>query len=103
MLDVEQLDAFGRDGQLTVPISLVQKRSTALSVDLEQWDKEFRSTLTDEVREWYLEEQDSDPASPFRKLDDPFFIGQRFEHWPVYPGVGGGSGAIDHEGEDRVF
>ena len=54
MLDAEQLDAFGRDGQLTVPDLFSAEEIDRALVDLEQWDKEFRATLTDEERECCL-------------------------------------------------
>ena len=73
MLDAEQLDAFGRDGQLTVPDLFSAEEIDRALADLEQWDKEFRARLTDEERDWYLEDP-SDPSSPFRKLDDPVSV-----------------------------
>jgi len=72
MLEAEQLDAFGRDGQLTVPDLFGAEQIDGALADLAEWDAEFRVTLTDEERQWYLEDP-SDPASPFRKLDNPVF------------------------------
>ena len=93
MLDAEQLDAFGRDGQLTMPDLFSAEEIDRALADLTQWDKEFRPTLTDEERSGIWKIQRS-IESVSCKLDDRFFIGQRFGHWP-WPGVGGGSGAID--------
>ena len=46
MLDAEQLDAFGRDGQLTVPDLFSTEEIGRALADLDQWDKEFRATLS---------------------------------------------------------
>ena len=72
MLAVEQLETFRREGQLTVPDLFSAEQIDGALADLAEWDAEFRATLTDEQREWYLEDP-SDPASPFRKLDNPVF------------------------------
>ena len=86
MLDAEQLDAFGRDGQLTVPDLFSAEEIDRALADLTQWDKEFRATLTDEEREWYLEDP-SDPSSPFRKLDDPVFHRAAFRTLAMAPAL----------------
>ena len=86
MLDAEQLDAFGRDGQLTVPNLFSAEEIGRALEDLTQWDKEFRATLTDEEREWYLEDP-SDPSSPFRKLDDPVFHRAAFRTLAMAPAL----------------
>ena len=86
MLDAEQLDAFGRDGQLTVPDLFSTEEIGRALEDLEKWDKEFRATFTDEEREWYLEDP-SDPASPFRKLDDPVFHRAAFRTLAMAPAL----------------
>jgi len=82
MLEAEQLDAFGRDGQLTVlDLFGVGEIDCALE-DLVQWDAEFRTTLNDEDRQWYLENP-ADPASPFRKLDNPVFHRNAFRELAI--------------------
>ena len=77
MLDAEQLDAFGRDGQFTVTNLFSTEEIGRALADLEQWDKGFRATLTHKEREWYLEDP-IHPSSPFRKLDDPVFYRTAF-------------------------
>ncbi len=72
MLAGEQIENFRRDGQLTVRDLFSAEQIDGALADLTEWDAEFRATLTDEQREWYLEDP-SDPASPFRKLDNPVF------------------------------
>ena len=81
MLDAEQLDAFGRDGQLTVPNLFSAEEIDRALADLEQWDKEFRATLTDEEREWYLKILVIHRVR-FVNWMIRFFIGQRFGPWP---------------------
>jgi len=83
MLAAEQLDAFGRGGQLTVPDLFSTEEIERALEDLTQWDADFRSTLTDEERQWYLEDP-SDPASPFRKLDDPVFHREIFRELAMH-------------------
>ena len=82
MLEAEQLDAFGRDGQLTVPDLFSTEKIDRALADLAQWDAEFRATLTDEERQWYLEAP-TDPASPFRKLDNPVFHRNAFRELAI--------------------
>jgi len=86
MLATEQLDVFGRDGQLTVPNLFSAEEMDRALEDLDQWDAEFRATLTDEQREWYLEEP-ADPASPFRKLDNPVFHRNAFRELAITPAL----------------
>ena len=86
MLEAEQLDAFGRDGQLTVPDLFGAEQIDGALADLAEWDAEFRATLTDEQREWYLEDP-SDPASPFRKLDNPVFHRAVFRELATTPAL----------------
>tara|TARA_A100001037_G_scaffold297261_1_gene318998 strand:- start:231 stop:983 length:753 start_codon:yes stop_codon:yes gene_type:complete len=83
MLDTEQLDAFGRDGQLTVPALFSGEQIDRALADLDKWDTEFRAILTDEEREWYLEDP-SDPSSPLRKLDDPVFHREIFRELAMH-------------------
>ena len=83
MLDAEQLDAFGRNGHLTGPDLFSAEEIDRALADLEQWDAEFRATLTDGEREWYLEDP-SDPSSPFRKLDDPVFHREIFRELAMH-------------------
>ena len=83
MLAAEQIDAFGRDGQLTVSDLFSTEEIDRALADLARWDAEFRTTLTDEGREWYLEDP-SDPSSPFRKLDDPVFHREIFRELAMY-------------------
>ena len=83
MLDAEQLDAFGRDGQLTVPNLFSAEEIDRALADLDRWDAEFRKTLTDEERQWYLEDP-ADPSSPFRKLDDPVFHREIFRELAMH-------------------
>ena len=86
MLDAEQLDAFGRDGQLTVPDLFSTEEIDRALEDLAQWDAEFRATLTDEECEWYLEDP-SDPSSSFSKLDDPVFHRAAFRALAMAPAL----------------
>jgi len=82
MLESEQLDVFQRDGQLTVPDLFGAEQIDGALTDLAQWDAEFRVTLTDEDRQWYLEDP-TDPSSPFRKLDDPVFHRNAFRELAI--------------------
>jgi len=86
MLDAEQLDAFGRNGQLTVPDLFGAEQMDGVLADLAAWDVAFRATLTEEQRGWYLEDP-ADPASPFRKLDDPVFHRAAFRELAQAPGL----------------
>ena len=86
MLTAEQIDAFGRDGQLTVLDLFSTEEIDRALEDLDQWDAEFRKTLTNEQREWYLEEP-ADPASPFRKLDNPVFHRNAFRELAITPAL----------------
>ena len=86
MLNAEQLDAFGRDGQLTVPNLFEAAQMDRGLEDLAAWDAAFRATLTEEQREWYLEDP-ADSASPFRKLDDPVFHRAAFRELAMAPAV----------------
>ena len=52
MLAAEQIDAFGRDGQLTVSDLFGAEEIDLALEDLKQWDAELRATLTHEEREW---------------------------------------------------
>ena len=83
MLEAEQLDAFGRDGQLTVPDLFSTEKIGRALADLDKWDAEFRATLTDEECQWYLEDS-NDPSSPFRKLDDPVFHREIFRELAMH-------------------
>ena len=83
MLESEQLDVFQRDGQLTVPDLFGAEQIDGALADLAQWDTEFRATLTDEDRQWYLEDP-TDPSSPFRKLDDPVFHREIFRELAMH-------------------
>ena len=86
MLDAKQLDAFRRDGQLTVPDLFGADEIERVLADLAEWDAEFRATLTAEQREWYLEDS-GDPSSPFRKLDDPVFHRAAFRTLAMAPAL----------------
>jgi len=83
MLTVEQLDAFGSDGQLTVPDLFSAEEIDRALEDLTQWDAEFRATLSGEESQWYLEDP-SDSSSPFRKLDDPVFHREIFRELAMH-------------------
>ena len=86
MLAVEQIENFRRDGQLTVRDLFSAEQIDGALADLAEWDAEFRATLTDEQREWYLEDP-SDPASPFRKLDNPVFYRAAFRELATAPAL----------------
>ena len=86
MLAVEQIENFRRDGQLTVRDLFGAEQIDGALADLAEWDAEFRATLTDEQREWYLEDP-SDPASPFRKLDNPMFHRAAFRELATTPAL----------------
>ena len=86
MLAVEQIENFRRDGQLTVPDLFSAEQIDGALADLAEWDAEFRATLTDEQREWYLEDP-ADPASPFRKLDNPVFHRAAFRELATAPAL----------------
>jgi ectoine hydroxylase-related dioxygenase (phytanoyl-CoA dioxygenase family) len=86
MLAVEQIENFRRDGQLTVPDLFNVEQIDGALADLAEWDAEFRATLTDEQREWYLEDP-ADPASPFRKLDNPVFHRAAFRELATAPAL----------------
>ena len=86
MLAVEQIENFQRDGQLTVPNLFGAEQIDGALADLAQWDAEFRATLTDEDRQWYLEDP-ADPASPFRKLDNPVFHRATFRELATTPAL----------------
>ena len=86
MLAVEQIENFRRDGQLTgLGLFGVEQIDGALA-DLAEWDAEFRTTLTDEQRQWYLENP-ADPASPFRKLDNPVYHRAAFRELALTPAL----------------
>jgi phytanoyl-CoA hydroxylase len=72
MLTPEQFETFLREGQLTVPDVFSEREIDLALADMAEWEEAFRATLTDEQREWYLENP-ADPASPFRKLDNPVY------------------------------
>ena len=86
MQTVEQMETFRRDGQLTVRDLFSAEQIDRALADLAEWDAEFRTTLTDEQREWYLEDP-SDPASPFRKLDNPVFHRAAFRELATTPAL----------------
>ena len=86
MQTVEQMETFRRDGQLTVRDLFSAEQIDRALADLAEWDAEFRTTLTDERREWYLEDP-SDPASPFRKLDNPVFHRNAFRELATAPAL----------------
>ena len=86
MLAVEQIENFRREGQLTVPDLFSAEQIDGALADLAEWDAEFRATLTDEQREWYLEDP-ADPASPFRKLDNPVFHRNAFRELAITPAL----------------
>ena len=86
MQAVEQMETFRRDGQLTVRDLFSAEQIDRALADLAEWDAEFRTTLTDEQREWYLEDP-SDPASPFRKLDNPVFHRAAFRELATAPAL----------------
>ena len=83
MLTPAQVESFRRDGQLIVRDLFGAEPIDRAKADLAQWDAEFRATLTDEEREWYLEDP-SDPSSPFRKLDDPVFHREIFRELAMH-------------------
>ena len=72
MLAPGQVEAFQRDGHLTVPLVFSEAQVDRALADMEAWGEEFREELTAEQRQWFLEDPD-DAASPLRKLDDPVF------------------------------
>ena len=86
MLAGEQIENFRRDGQLTVRNLFSAGQIDGALADLTEWDAEFRATLTDEQREWYLEDP-ADPASPFRKLDNPVFHRATFRELATAPAL----------------
>ena len=86
MLTPAQVESFRRDGQLIVPDLFGAELIDRAQADLAQWDAEFRATLTDEERQWYLEDP-TDPASPFRKLDNPVFHRNAFRELAITPAL----------------
>ena len=96
MLTPAQEDAFRRDGQVTVPDLLSDGAIDRALADLDEWDAEVRATLTGEERKWYLEDP-SDPASPFRKLDDPVFHRAAFRDLAMTPALVGAVVGISNQ------
>jgi len=86
MLTPAQVESFRRDGQLIVPDLFGAELIDRAQADLAQWDTEFRAALTDEQREWYLEDP-ANPASPFRKLDNPVFHRNAFRELAITPAL----------------
>ena len=86
MLTPAQVESFRRDGQLIVPDLFGAELIDRAKADLAQWDAEFRATLTDEQRQWYLEDP-ADPTSPFRKLDNPVFHRNAFRELAITPAL----------------
>ena len=81
MLTDEQLKNFHLTGHVTIDGVLTTKQVEAAEDEIDQWSCEFLETITDEQKQWYLE--NSGRASLLRKLDNPVF------HRPFFRSIAG--------------
>ena len=75
-LTADQLETYRQAGHLTVADVFTAEQMDAALEDIARWSDEFRSTMTDEQRAWYLERGgtgDDISETPLRKLDQPVF------------------------------
>lgn len=77
MLEAQQLDAFQRDGHVTVPDVFNAETIGECLEDIDRWSDEFLATMTEDQRTWFLE-QGSGSRARLRKLDEPVF------HRPIF-------------------
>ncbi len=72
MLTDQQVQEFRRTGHLTVPEVFDAAEVQTAILDIETWSAEFLKTMSQEDRQWYLE-QDAGEQTLLRKLDNPVY------------------------------